>query len=149
MLVSFLPLPPPSPLLARWAEQVTSLAASGCRPGWGARCHGCLVAIPPQVLPEAMLHKLCDLVVECGRRFSRRTSSKCPLMYQYYETQVTGGQGKPPYPRAVPGGGPRPHRHPTDPPLRARILQGYTSTSHTATTMVIYLPPTPIVSSSP
>ena len=59
-----------------------------------------------QVLPEAMLFKLSDLIVECGRRyimnfpcqkpilnpsfprFSRKTSSKSPLMYQYYETQV-------------------------------------------------------------
>lgn len=60
------------------------------RAGYLSGCLWLQARLGCQVLPEAMLHKLCDLVVECGRRFSRRTSSKCPLMYQYYETQYLG-----------------------------------------------------------
>jgi len=60
------------------------------RAGYLSGCLWLQARLGCQVLPEAMLHKLCDLVVECGRRFSRRTSSKSPLMYQYYETQYLG-----------------------------------------------------------
>ena len=74
----------------------------GCQVEW--KRIGRVVFSFSQVLPEPMLFKLSDLIVECGRRsiknfpfdtptsclprFSRKTSSKSPLMYQYYETQV-------------------------------------------------------------
>lgn len=43
-----------------------------------------------QVLPEVKIFQLCDVIVESGRRFSRKVSSKSPLMFSYYETQYLG-----------------------------------------------------------
>ena len=39
---------------------------------------------------QEVLYQLCDVMVESGRRFSRKVSSKSPLMYSYYETQYLG-----------------------------------------------------------
>jgi len=60
------------------------------RAGYLTGCLWLQAKIGQQVLPESMMYKLCDVIVECGRRFSRKTSSKSPLMYQYYETQYLG-----------------------------------------------------------
>ena len=43
-----------------------------------------------QVLSEEKIFQLCDIIVQGGRKFSRRCSSKSPLMYSYYETQYLG-----------------------------------------------------------
>eukprot|EP00092_Neocalanus_flemingeri_P068272 GFUD01083399.1.p1 GENE.GFUD01083399.1~~GFUD01083399.1.p1 ORF type:complete len:317 (+),score=51.26 GFUD01083399.1:57-1007(+) len=43
-----------------------------------------------QVLTEEKVFQLCDIIIEGGRKFSRRCSSKSPLMYSYYETQYLG-----------------------------------------------------------
>ena len=39
---------------------------------------------------QEVLFQLCDVMVESGRKFSRKVSSKSPLMYSYYETQYLG-----------------------------------------------------------
>jgi len=43
-----------------------------------------------QVLDEDKVYQLCNVVIESGRKFSKKMSSKCPLMYSYYETQYLG-----------------------------------------------------------
>ena len=43
-----------------------------------------------QILSEEKVFHLCDLIVAAGRKFSRKTSCKSPLMYSYYETQYLG-----------------------------------------------------------
>jgi len=43
-----------------------------------------------EVLTEEKIFQLCDLIVQGGRKFSRKYSSKSPLMYSYYETQYLG-----------------------------------------------------------
>lgn len=43
-----------------------------------------------QVLSEEKVFHLCDIIVQGGRKFSRRCFSKSPLMYAYYETQYLG-----------------------------------------------------------
>ena len=48
-----------------------------------------MIIFQPVHSPET-LYQLCDLMVESGRRFSRKVSSKSPLMYSYYETQYLG-----------------------------------------------------------
>ena len=42
------------------------------------------------VQSQEVLFQLCDVMVESGRKFSRKVSSKSPLMYSYYETQYLG-----------------------------------------------------------
>ena len=42
------------------------------------------------VLTEAEVFPLLDVMIECGRQYSRKNRSPCPLMYQYYKTEYLG-----------------------------------------------------------
>ena len=43
-----------------------------------------------EVLTQAEVFSLCDVMVESGRKHSQKTRSPCPLMYQYYNTEYLG-----------------------------------------------------------
>jgi len=42
------------------------------------------------VLTEPEVFQLCDVMVDCGRKYSRQKHSPSPLMYQYYKTEYLG-----------------------------------------------------------
>lgn len=43
-----------------------------------------------QVIGPEDLFKICDVIVSCGREYSKRNNSRCPLMYHYYSTEYLG-----------------------------------------------------------
>jgi len=85
-------------LFARAAEDYLSVDPMGVgsdelfigRAGYLTGCLWLQDKLRYQVLTEERVFELCDIIVDGGRKFSRRCSSKSPLMYAYYETQYLG-----------------------------------------------------------
>ncbi|CAH2242304.1 jg25218 [Pararge aegeria aegeria] len=43
-----------------------------------------------QIFTNEELYKICDVIIDSGREYSRKHGSSCPLMYHYYNTEYLG-----------------------------------------------------------